>query len=147
MWRKQRGGESGADVALDVQPQGKIIMKTTTILVTFLLAACAPGAPIEEARDVQSSSGAPADAASCHAAGGVMKPVGRRQTLQCVLSYADAGKSCTSGSQCAGDCRAEPGTEAVPGQPVAGYCQATSDRFGCSTQVEDGRAQSTICID
>lgn len=123
-------------------------MKITMILATFLLAACAPGTRPTEARNVQSSaSSAPADAASCHAAGGLMKPVGRSQTLQCVVSYADAGKSCTSGSQCAGDCRAEPGTETAPGQPVAGYCQATSDRFGCSTKVEDGRVQSTICID
>jgi hypothetical protein len=123
-------------------------MKTTIALATILLAACAPGTPPMEPRDVQSSaSSAPADADTCHAAGGLMKPVGRRQTLQCVLSYADAGKSCTSGSQCAGDCRTEAGTEVVPGRAVAGYCQATSDRFGCSTQVENGRAQSTICID
>lgn len=123
-------------------------MRTTIALAMFLLAACAPGTPPMEAQEAQSSaSSTPADAASCQAAGGLMKPVGRRQTLQCVVAYPDAGKSCTSGSQCTGDCRAAPGTEAVPGQAVEGYCQATSDRFGCSTRVENGRAQSTICID
>jgi hypothetical protein len=76
-----------------------------------------------------------------------MRPLGRRQTLQCVVSYADAGKSCSSGSQCSGECRASPDSETVPGQAVAGNCQADSDRFGCSTKVENGRAQATICID
>jgi hypothetical protein len=80
-------------------------------------------------------------------AGGVMKPLGRRQMLQCVIPYADAGKSCTSGDQCAGDCRASGEVEVVVGQAVAGSCQATSERFGCFTTVEGGRAQSTICID
>ncbi len=76
-----------------------------------------------------------------------MKPLGRRQMLQCVISYADAGKSCTSGDQCAGDCRASADVEVVAGQPIAGACQATSERFGCFTTVERGRAQATICID
>jgi hypothetical protein len=76
-----------------------------------------------------------------------VKPVGRRQTLQCVISYSDAGKSCSSGSQCSGDCRAKPGIDTVPGQAVSGQCQTDSDRFGCSTKVENGRAQATICID
>ncbi len=76
-----------------------------------------------------------------------MKPVGRMQTVQCVIAYADAGKSCRSGTECAGDCRAVQGLDVRPGQQVAGSCQATSDRFGCSTRVENGRAQSTICID
>jgi hypothetical protein len=76
-----------------------------------------------------------------------MDRVGRLQTLQCVIRYADAGKICTSGDQCAGDCRARPGVDVAAGQPVAGYCQADSNRFGCSTKVENGRAQATICID
>ena len=76
-----------------------------------------------------------------------MKRVGRLQTLQCVIAYADAGKSCRSGADCAGDCRAEQGLDISPGQQAAGFCQATSDQFGCSTRVENGRAQSTICID
>jgi hypothetical protein len=34
-----------------------------------------------------------------------------------------------------------------PGHPAAGVCQATSDRFGCSTRIERGQAQATICVD
>ena len=111
--------------------------------LALVLAACVPAAspepPVAPAAD--------AGAADCGRAGGTMKPVGKMQSLQCVIAYSDAGKSCSSGSQCAGDCRADPAVDAAPGKQVAGYCQATSDRFGCSTRVEGGVAQSTICID
>ena len=30
---------------------------------------------------------------------------------------------------------------------VAGICQADSNRFGCFTRVEDGKAEATLCID
>lgn len=117
------------------------------IVAAFVLAGCvrepSPERPAADAPPVS----IPTDPAACSRAGGEMKPVGRMQSLQCVISYADAGKSCTSGSQCAGDCRAGSGVDVAPGQPAAGYCQATSDRFGCSTRVENGRAQATICID
>ena len=117
------------------------------IVAALVLAGCvrepSPRSPVAGA----AAASIPTDAAACSRAGGAMKPVGKMQSLQCVISYADAGKSCTSGSQCAGDCRAGSGVDIAPGQPVAGYCQATSDRFGCSTRVENGRAQATICID
>ena len=132
----------------DSELEGKMIMKAAVFTTLILLASCAPHSPTKEMHGEQPAAvSVPADAASCRAAGGLMKPVGRMQSLQCVLSYADAGKSCTSGTQCRGDCRAAPGSDAAPGQPVAGYCQATSDRFGCSTKIENGRAEATICID
>ena len=67
-----------------------------------------------------------------------MRPVGRMQTMQCVVSYADAGRRCTDSDQCAGECRvADAGPRPTEGTVVAGQCQATSDRFGCFTRVED----------
>ena len=114
-----------------------------TAILALMLSACVP-AP---SPDAPVTAAADAGAAECARAGGTMKPVGKMQSLQCVIAYSDAGKSCSSGSQCAGDCRADPGVDAAPGQKVAGFCQATSDRFGCSTRVEDGVAQATICID
>jgi hypothetical protein len=115
-------------------------------LSILFLAGCTPAPAIESPPPQQSAAGS-LDALSCSGAGGAMERVGRLQTLQCVIAYADAGKSCSSGADCAGDCRAQPGLDARPGQQVAGVCQATSDQFGCSTRIEDGRAQSTICID
>ena len=73
----------------------------TGTLVT--VAACAPKAvETEAATAVQTPT-----AADCAARGGTMQAVGRAQTMQCVVRYADAGKRCTTGSDCAGDCRVE----------------------------------------
>ena len=90
-----------------------------------------------------------AEAADCAARGGKMLPQGRMQSLQCVVSYADAGKRCTDGDDCQGDCRVEEADGGFPaaGSAVAGRCQATSSRFGCYTTVENGKAEATICID
>jgi hypothetical protein len=70
------------------------------------------------------------------------------QTMQCIIAYADAGKRCTDGDQCQGDCRVE-GNSVVPeGRPVtAGVCQVDSNRFGCFTTVKNGRAEPTLCVD
>ncbi len=87
-------------------------------------------------------------AADCIARGGRMQPVGRMQTMQCVVRYADAGKRCTDGDQCAGECRvADAGARPSEGAAVVGQCQADSNRFGCFTRVEDGKAEATLCVD
>ena len=105
-----------------------------------LSSACAPAS-------TPAAPGESAAARACARQGGALQPVGRMQTVQCVLRYTDAGKRCTSGAQCQGDCRAEEGRTFEGGAPAAGVCQATSDRFGCHTQIENGRAQATICVD
>lgn len=117
------------------------------ILAALAMAGCAPAPSSEPVAAAARAGSLQSNSAECRRAGGALKPVGKLRSLQCVISYADAGKSCTSGSQCAGDCRAAPEADVPAGQPVAGYCQPTSDRFGCSTRVENGRAEATICID
>ncbi|MGV3578705.1 hypothetical protein [Brevundimonas sp.] len=112
-------------------------------LALTLTAACSPMA--EQAPDAGSNQSAQA---TCAAQGGSMQRVGRLQTLQCVVRYADAGKRCTDSDQCEGECRYEGDAAAVAaGASVAGVCQADSNRFGCSTRVEDGKTDATICID
>ena len=87
-------------------------------------------------------------AADCLARGGTMQPVGRMRTMQCVVRYADAGKRCTDSDQCAGECRTADGTaRPAPGAAAVGQCQADSNRFGCFTRVEDGKADATLCVD
>ena len=76
-----------------------------------------------------------------------MQHVGRLQSWQCVVTYADAGKRCTDGDQCQGDCWLEDGAPPKPGQPATGVCQPTSSRFGCHTTVKDGKADVGLCID
>lgn len=86
------------------------------------------------------------DAAACRARGGELRPMGRMQSLQCVIPFADAGRRCTDGDQCEGECLAEGGVSEKPDQ-ASGVCQANNSRFGCTTTIEDGRAGPTLCVD
>ncbi|MGV8929708.1 MAG: hypothetical protein ACOH1E_08140 [Brevundimonas sp.] len=121
------------------------------IAALFMAAACQPVAEKgdlgfgPEPAAVQVPENAAAD---CRARNGTLQPVGRMQTLQCVVRYADAGKRCTDSDQCAGECRTTDVTDRPDeGAAVAGVCQADSNRFGCFTRVEDGKAEATLCID
>jgi hypothetical protein len=96
---------------------------------------------------VQSAAGTE-DAAACAAAGGKMLPQGRMQSVRCVITYADAGRRCTDGDDCAGDCRIDDVANApAAGSNVVGQCQVNSSRFGCYTTVEGGKAEATLCVD
>lgn len=127
-------------------------MKRFALIVAVLLAACQPvpekgdlGYGPEPAAVAVPESAAAAD---CIRRNGTMQPVGRMRTMQCVVRYADAGKRCTDSDQCAGECRtADVTARPAQGATVAGICQADSNRFGCFTRVEDGRAEATLCVD
>nr|WP_315049876.1 hypothetical protein [uncultured Brevundimonas sp.] len=121
-----------------------MIRPTLFAAAALLLASCAPQAQPPSADGPVRS----AEASACAQRGGTLKQVGRLQSWRCVVDYADAGKRCTDGDQCQGDCRLPEGVDvAAPGAPVAGVCQATSDNFGCHTSVEDGKVGVGICID
>ena len=120
-------------------------------LALAALAACAPPvspaaggaadpAPISAPADAGSS-----EAAACQARGGTLRPVCMMGSLQCVISYPDAGRACRDGDDCQGDCRTDAGARA--GQAVTGQCQASSDPCGCFATVEDGRATAALCVD
>ena len=119
-------------------------MRILIAALALLSAACSPMADAapDSARPVQT-----AEASSCATRGGEMRRVGRMQSWQCIIRYADAGKRCTDGDQCAGDCRVAGETHLAEGARSAGVCSADSDRFGCHTTIEDGRATATLCID
>ena len=86
--------------------------------------------------------------ARCEAAGGVIRKAGRRGWEQCVQTFADAGKACTGSADCIGECRVpESAGDLAPGTPAQGFCQATDERFGCFTRVENGKVAQTLCVD
>ena len=118
-------------------------MRGLIALVLLTLMACTPVGPTPPTPG--GGGGGGSDAASCDARGGSMQPVCRRQTLQCVITYSDAGQACRDGDDCRGDCRADIGVTA--GAAVTGQCQASSDPCGCFTTVEDGRAQAGLRVD
>jgi putative hemolysin len=124
-------------------------MRPILILTALMISACAPAAAPMGGSDAPAAPQASA-ADSCARQGGTLQPVGRMQSIQCVVRYSDAGKRCTDGDQCQGDCRMPEATAPTPpeGSAVSGVCQTrSSDRFGCYTRVENGRAASTICVD
>ncbi|PZO03145.1 MAG: hypothetical protein DCF29_12415 [Alphaproteobacteria bacterium] len=120
----------------------------------LMMSACQPmptTTPAETASNDAPAIQTPApgtDAAACAARGGKMLPQGRMQSLRCVVTYADAGRRCTDGDDCQGDCRIEEVNGAPnAGATAVGQCQANSSRFGCYTTVEGGKAEATICVD
>jgi len=127
--------------------------------VAVLMAACQPmpasDGPTEIAAIVPAgqtvigpSVAGSEDAAACARAGGKMLPQGRMQSVRCVITYADAGRRCTDGDDCAGDCRVgDVANTPAAGAPAVGQCQVNSSRFGCYTTVEGGKAEATLCVD
>ncbi|MET0546009.1 MAG: hypothetical protein ABWZ40_06840, partial [Caulobacterales bacterium] len=86
----------------------------TLVLCTLALSACAPTEP-KPALDVSPQAtkvdqGAPGlisgpgidpdDVAACNAKGGGLQHVCLMGKIACVVTFADAGKACTDGSQC-----------------------------------------------
>lgn len=110
--------------------------------IALLASACAPVGPTNA-----SLPGQTPDAASCAARGGEIRRVGRLQSEQCVIKFADAATPCTDGSQCAGDCRVDQSPFPEAGAAATGRCQAESQNFGCHANVENGKATAAICID
>jgi hypothetical protein len=79
---------------------------------------------------------------ACAKAGGALQPVCRMQMPMCVITFSDAGKSCSDGAECgSGRCLAKDAAA------KSGQCTATNDPCGCYTRIEDGVAQPTICVD
>ncbi|MBD9370358.1 hypothetical protein [Xanthomonas sp. XNM01] len=110
------------------------------------LAACSTGAGAPTASPDATPAATTDLQASCAAQGGVVRALGRLQREQCVVPYGDAGRACSSRSDCAGQCLA---TAPVPaGTAARGVCQRdASEHFGCRQRIEGGVAQGTICVD
>ncbi|HEY0103764.1 MAG TPA: hypothetical protein VGB60_09875 [Brevundimonas sp.] len=117
-------------------------------LLAVLALTASACAPMSEAPATGGDlPGRSVDATSCTARGGTIQRVGRMQSEQCVIAYADAGKQCTDGDQCEGDCRIEDAPFPAEGAAARGQCQADSRPFGCHATVESGKATPALCVD
>ena len=127
-------------------------LKALLLAAGLALAACSP-TPAPAPEPVVPTAEGPEppqmtiSSSACTARGGQMQQVGRAQTWQCVVKYADAGKRCTDAAQCEGDCEIAGNSGIAAGAAATGVCQADSNRFGCRTTVKDGKAEGTLCID
>lgn len=131
-------------------------MRILVALALLVAAACAPvarTAPTANlAPQVAPPVSAPAalkpvDEASCKTAGGDWRPICRMQKPACVISYPDAGKACTDGDDCAGNCVAKAAVAMTDGKPATGICSANNDPCGCMQLIEDGKALPMLCAD
>ncbi|MBB5986353.1 hypothetical protein [Sphingobium lignivorans] len=86
---------------------------------------------------------------ACVRQGGTLQVRGRAGTVMCVIPYADAGKSCTSSSECRGRCLAARTDGDLPerGEAAPGRCQPENRLFGCFAELKDGKVATTMCID
>lgn len=96
-----------------------------------------------------SKKATPTELKLCEALGGIVKPTGKAQYEQCVQTYSDAGESCNDASECFGRCVLTGNVkEIMPGSVVnTGVCEADNIRFGCTSLVNDGKFEGTLCID
>ena len=138
-------------------------MRILMVLAALAVAACSPAAsppasepapaatpgPQTPAADPATPVPTPAvDQASCLSNGGEWRPVCRMQQPACVVTFADAGKACTDGDDCSGDCMAKSdGGFAQEGSTTPGFCAVNDDPCGCKQTVENGKATAAICID
>ena len=90
----------------------------------------------------------PDEKARCEAAGGTVERAGRAGWERCVQPFPDAGKVCSDGDDCLGDCRLPVSAgNLAPDTPAQGVCQPTDSFFGCHTIIEDGKVAGSLCVD
>lgn len=91
--------------------------------------------PPEAAAPVPEARKSPAQLA-CERKGDLWVKAGTSAAFACVTRTRDAGKRCTSGRQCQGECLARSGT-CAPYQPL----------FGCNDILQDNGVRMTLCLD
>lgn len=85
---------------------------------------------------------------TCRARGGSIQGVGMFGMPACVTPYTDAGKSCSTKSDCEGRCLLDlDGHDADDRPPATPQCEKTDQTFGCFAEVIDGKPQPGMCVD
>ncbi len=85
---------------------------------------------------------------ACQKQGGLLKKQGMAQCYFCTIEYADAGKACSSSSDCQGACLNYKGNF-VPADKInqKGQCAKDNLSFGCYQIIEKGISKHPICVD
>jgi hypothetical protein len=128
-----------------------MIFRTMLAAIALALAACAapssaPPTPVQaDAGPVKPP--VLETQAACNSYGGEWRPICRMQKPACVVSFKDAGKSCSDSSECSGRCTLNSPGNVQPGTATKGTCTANSDPCGCFQLVTNGKADYTLCAD
>jgi hypothetical protein len=120
-------------------------------MLPFVLVMMAALSNCAVAESPAAAGGEPDPVKACTARGGSWQKTGRAGLPACVAAYADAGKACRSGKDCAGDCRIGSGAASMqnsPNKKISGACQADDTPFGCYATVENGKIdRPMMCVD
>ena len=118
-------------------------MRWSGPLLALMLVACAA----QPAATPAEPAAVPTTQSACLAASGTWGPMGMRGLAGCSVPYGDAGRTCTDGDQCQGDCRVLEPDQAMADKAIKGQCQARRSPFGCFARVEDGHSTGFLCVD
>lgn len=119
----------------EITPEQKEIVRQTLIRA------------IKEKSEVKPA--VPNDPATCVAKNGVWGKQGLSEDEYCILKTADAGKPCTSSSQCETKCVANDDSGLfATGDKAAGHCYGSTSMVGFSGAIiEEGRVDSHLDVD
>jgi hypothetical protein len=118
-------------------------------VAVLMLAACAQPAtaplPVQPETAAKIDWRAASTAEQCSTIGGEWRPVCMMGKPACVVTFKDAGKSCSDSSECSGKCVTKAGAQ--PGTETRGQCTTNSDPCGCFQLVTKGKADYPLCAD
>lgn len=111
-----------------------------SLMMILVIAGCAPQKPV--ATETVNVTACP---------GGFMERRGLTPWPTCVIPYSDAGKSCSDGGDCQGQCllKYDGNVDAHPiGTAASGQCQPQEPAIGCYAQIRQGLvATGFLCTD
>ena len=125
------------------------------LLASSLLAACAgfgpheaPASPVDgyQVVEVAGQKATRRERSRCETVGGIIRQDGLAGWERCIQTMPDAGKTCTSSTECVQSCVIT-GRFVEMDTPTTGQCAETDSPFGCFQVVEDGLAAPALCVD
>lgn len=130
-------------------------MRIALLGLAIVFVACATENPIDENRtsyqkiNFDGKIATAEERASCEAVGGIVRRAGRAGYENCIQNLPDAGETCSDASDCLGRCiiPQQEGRSYEPGDMATGICEATDEVFGCTTLVNSGKIEGTLCVD
>lgn len=149
-----------------------LLLFMTVVFATFLLSACnvstpspstpepvpTTSAPIKEDKTEATSTLEPFRyqgceypatewVTACQAQGGEFIKQGMLGCYKCTVYYTDTGKSCQDSKECQGSCEHTGEFVDTGATHQTGQCSHDNSGFGCYQLIDNGVAQSAICVD
>lgn len=128
----------------------KMTIKPAIFLYLFaplLLVACSTSSNTLEQANKPLPPKVAKDKNSCLEQNGEWMKAGILGNYMCIFKASDAGKTCSDSKACEYRCLASSAFTPKETKKVTGICQASSNPFGCRSEVIKGVAQPALCAD